>query len=198
MAEIPLPTGDLENVKIELDQNFQVNRSIWTGRRRVSGMPGAQRWFGSFNVARMTEDEERPWRAFLLSLRGPVHRFRLPVACNQRTGTNPTVRTGAGSGTTLPLENLPANATPLLAGHYLTVPLPSGHHRLVMLTEDLQTNGTGQGTATLTPELMQIPAEGTVVETIAPYMHAALIDPRQGWQVTNGVSAFTINAEEAL
>lgn len=199
MAEIPMPAGDLEDVEIELDQNFQVNRSAWTGRRRVSGMPGAQKWYASANVPDIaTEDDERPWRLFLLSLRGPVHRFRFPVACSQRDGANPTVRAGANPYTTLPLQGLPANATALKAGQFLTVPLPSGHHRLVMLTADLVANGSGQGTATFVPELTQTPAEGTVVETISPYLHAALISPRQGWKLSNGVSAFVLEAEEAL
>lgn len=199
MAEIPLPSGDLEDVQIELDQNFQVNRSAWTGRRRVSGMPGAQRWYASAIVPNIaTEDEERPWRLFLLKLRGPVHKFRFPVACSQRSGANPTVRSGATPFTTLPLQGLPASVTVLRGGQFMTVPLPSGHHRLVMLTEDLVSNASGQATATFVPELMETPATGATVETIAPYLHASLIDPRQGWKLSNGVSAFTITAEEAI
>lgn len=199
MAEIPLPAGDLEDIEIELDQNFQVNRSAWTGRRRVSGMPGAQKWYARAVVPGLsTEDEERPWRAFLLSLRGPVHKFRFPVACSQRNGSNPTVRSGAGPLTTLPLQGLPANAVALRAGQYLTVPLPSGHHRLVMLTTDLVANGSDQGTATFVPELMESPAQGVAVETINPYFMAALVSPRQGWKLSNGVSVFAIDAEEAI
>ena len=199
MAEIPMPAGDLEDVEIELDQNFQVNRSAWTGRRRVSGMPGAQKWYASAVVPDIaTEDEERPWRAFLLSLRGPVHRFRFPVACSQQVGRNPTVRTGAAPFTTLPLQGLRPNATILHAGHYMTVPLPSGHHRLVMLTAPLVTNGSGQADAQFTPELTEAPTAGTVVEITDPYMHAALIDPRQGWKLSGGLSSFIIQAEEAL
>lgn len=80
MAEIIMPTGDLEDVEIELDQNFQVNRSAWTGRRRVSGMRGRRN--GTVpHIA--TEDEERPWRLFLLSLRGPVHWFRFLVGAGK-------------------------------------------------------------------------------------------------------------------
>ena len=199
MAEIPMPPGDLEDVQIELDQNFQVNRSIWTGSRRVSGMPGTQKWYASAVVPDIsTEEQERPWRAFLLSLRGPVHRFRFPVACNQRAGSNPTVRIGATPFSTLPLQGLPANVTALSAGQFMTVPLPSGHHRLVMLTAPLVTNGQGLATATFVPELTGSPAAGTMVETINPYLHAALLSPRQGWKTNGGVSAFTIDAEEAL
>ena len=199
MAEIIMPAGDLEDVEIELDQNFQVNRSAWTGRRRVSGMPGAQKWFASATVPGIaTENEERPWRLFLLSLRGPIHWFRFPVACSQREGTNPTVRTGPGPLTTLPLEGLPVSASAILkGGQFMTIPLPSGRHRLVMLTADLNSNGSGHGTATFVPELTETPTVGATVETIDPWLPAALMDGRQGWKLSNGVSVFQINAEEA-
>lgn len=199
MAEITMPPGDLEDVEIELDQNFQVNRSAWTGRRRVSGMPGAQKWYARATVPYIaTEDDERPWRAFLLSLRGPVHWFRFPVACSQRTGTNPQVRSGSTPFTTIPLDGLPNSATVLKAGQFMTVPLPSGRHRLVMLTADLVTNSSGEGTATFVPELMEAPAENATVETINPFLMAALMDSRQGWSLRSGVSTFSLDVEEAL
>ncbi|BAK66894.1 hypothetical protein SLG_22190 [Sphingobium sp. SYK-6] len=199
MAEITMPAGDLEDVEIELDQNFQVNRSAWTGRRRVTGMPGVQKWYASATVPDIaTEEDERPWRLFLLSLRGPLNWFRFPVACSQRAGSNPTVRAGGGPFTSLPLEGLPNSATVLKGGQYMTVPLPSGRHRLVMLTADLVTNGSGQGTATFVPELTETPTTGAIVETINPFLMAALTDSRQGWKLSNGVSVFQIVAEEAL
>lgn len=199
MAEITMPAGDLEDVEIELDQNFQVNRSAWTGRRRVSGMPGVQKWYASAVVPHIaTEDEERPWRLFLLSLRGPIHWFRFPVACSQRTGSNPTVRSGAGPLTTIPLQGLPASTVVLKGGQFMTVPLPSGRHRLVMLTADLATNSSGQGTATFVPELTETPTAGATVETINPFLMAALMESRQGWRLNNGVSVFQLNVEEAL
>lgn len=199
MTEILMPAGDLEDVEIELDQNFQVNRSAWTGRRRVSGMPGAQKWYARAVVPHIaTEDEERPWRLFLLSLRGPIHWFRFPIACSQHEGSNPTVRSGAGPLTTLALQGLAPSSTALKAGQYMTVPLPSGRHRLVMLTADLTSNSSGQGTATFVPELMETPATGATVETIDPFLMAALMDSRQGWKLSNGVSVFQLNVEEAL
>lgn len=199
MAEIPMPAGDLEDVEIELDQNFQVNRSAWTGRRRVSGMPGVQKWYASATVPGIaTEEDERPWRVFKIAMRGPVNWARLKVACSQRTGANPTVRAGANPFTTLPLQGLPANATVLKAGQYITVPLPSGRHRLAMLMADLLTNGSGQGTATFLPELTETPAIGTTVETIDPYMAVAFVDARQGWKLSDGITDMPLVFEEAL
>jgi hypothetical protein len=199
MAEILMPAGDLEDVEIELDQNFQVNRSAWTGRRRVSGMPGVQKWYASATVPDIaTEEDERPWRVFKIAMRGPVNWARLKVACSQRTGANPTVRAGANPFTTLPLQGLPANATVLKAGQYITVPLPSGRHRLAMLMSDLLTNGSGQGTADFLPELTETPALGTTVETIDPYMAVAFVDARQGWKLSDGITDMPLVFEEAL
>lgn len=199
MAEIPMPAGDLEDVEIELDQNFQVNRSAWTGRRRVSGLPGAQKWYASATVPDIaTEEQERPWRLFKLKMRGPVNRARLKVACSQQVGKNPLVSAGANPFSTLPLQGLRINATILQAGQYMTVPLPSGHHRIVMLMEDLETDATGKAVAEFSPELGEVPTAGTVVEITDPYMHVAFVDSRQGWKVGNGVTDMPLVFEEAL
>lgn len=199
MAEITLPSGDLSNVQIELDQNYQVNRSVWTGRKRASGLPGAQKWYASADVEGVaTEFDERPWRRFLLACKGPLNWFRFPISCSQRTGSNPTVRTGATAGEALPLQGLPVSQTVLYAGQYMTVPLPSGHHRLVMLMQDLITNSSGQATASFLPALNEVPTTGAIVETIAPYLAASLTEARQGWQNRAGVTAFTLTVEENL
>lgn len=198
MAEIPFPSGDLQDVQIELDQNYQVNRSEWTGRRRGSQMPGAQKWYGSASVFGIaTEDDERPWRLFKIAMRGPVNWTRFPIACSQHAGPNPTVRAGASALTTLPLSGLPASRTVLKAGQYMTVPLPSGRWRLVMLMADLVSNGSGQGTATFIPELGEIPTTGATVETINPFLMASFVDSRQGWKVSDGVTDMPLAFEEA-
>lgn len=199
MAELTIPDTDFEDdLSIDLDQNYQVNRSAWTGRRRGTALPGAQRWFVSATRVFSTEDEERPWRAFLLGLKGPINKFRWPIACSQRVGSNPVVGSSPGNGFTLPLSGLPASVTVLEAGRFMTVPLPSGHHRAVMLTANLVSNGSGIGTATFVPNLNEVPTVGATVETIAPYIMAALIDPRQGITGANGTSSLKLDAEEAL
>ncbi|GLI99115.1 hypothetical protein [Sphingobium sp. BS19] len=199
MALITLPSQDFEKLTVELDQNFQVNRSEWTGRRRITGMPGLQKWYVSASIpALTTEMEERPWRAFFAAARGPVNSFAIQVACSQRTGSNPTVRAGATAGNTLPVAGMPASATVLQAGQYLTAILPSGRWRLLLLTADLTSNSSGLGTASFEPALTEIPATGSSVETIDPFIVCSLLEGRQGWTVDNGVTAITIAAEEAL
>lgn len=193
----PLP---LRNISLRLNEMVQVNRSGWTGTRQAVALPGAAYWsvagefvpvIGSANVLR--------WRAFFVSLRGSMNKFRVRVVQDQQTGaSNPTVRTGATAGTSVPLQGLPASSTVLLAGMMMTVTLPSGHERLVCLTANLTSNGSGQGTATFVPELSEAPTAGAAVEIRWPTALVALTAPVTGWDVVAGKRySFAIEAEEA-
>jgi hypothetical protein len=199
MAIITVPDDEAITIdRFDFDAPAQVNRSGWTKRRKVLDLPGGQSWYFQFHVeGPATEEEERPWRAFLMRLKGPANSFRLRVACEQHTFNNPVVGADPGNGNTLPLQGfLPGTA--LVAGQFLTVPLPSGHERLVMLTADLTANGSGQATATFIPSLDETPTAGAAVETINPWSLVALTDARNGWALSDGVSEFQFAAEEAL
>lgn len=199
MPEIAVPDAN----ELILDGPYltvpaQVNRSGWTGKRKVVALPGIELWSGSFSLADIaTEEQERPWRAFLLSLRGPVNWFRWVLPCNSHVGGKPTVRSGAGNGYTLPLAGLAPSTTILKAGQFMTVPLPSGYDRTVCLTADLVSNGSGQATATFEPALGEIPATGVTVETIDPFIRMALVDRTAGLGTQNGISGGSFKVEEA-
>lgn len=195
---VPLP---IATVEWRLIEPAQVNRSEWTGRRKVIGLPGAPRWTAKIElVPFVSEANVRRWRGWLAALQGPVNRFPV-VACEsqQTTASNPSVRAGAGNGRTLPLTGLPASATVLPAGAFLTVPLPSGHYRLVCLTAALTSDASGNATASFAPDLGEVPPYGTVVEIQKPYALMALTDDPAGWSVGRGqIYAITLNCEEAL
>lgn len=199
MAEITVPDQHLiVDKEWILDQPAQVNRSAWTGRAKIVGMPGASLWTVKASIRiRTKESAKRPWRAFLLSLRGPVNTFKLYAACSQRTGSNPTVAAGAAIGWTLPLTGLPVSQTVLKAGQFMTVTLPSGFKALVCLNADLVSNGSGTATASFEPALNEIAANGAAVETINPYCLMRLRSIAQGWSEAGGVQSMTFEAEEA-
>ena len=198
MPPAPLP---LRGAKWRLPYPAQVNRSGWTGRRKVVGLPGAAMWTLTAEFStRVGQDRAKPWRGFFAALHGPVNAFPV-IACEgqQTIAGNPAVRSGSGNATTVPLQGLPANQTVLVAGDFMTVSLPSGHKRLVCLTAPLVTNGQGQGTATFAPELGEIPAAGAAVEIQWPYGLMALTSDPPGWDVGVGQQyQFAITAEEAL
>lgn len=184
---------------LTLDVPDQQNRSIWTRRRKIVGLPGAELWFASFNLDPMaTEDEERPWRAFLFSLRGRQNIFHYPLPKQRHVGEKPLVNAATESGYTLPLDGMQPSTRILSAGHYMTVPLPSGHQRLVMLSADLITNSSGQATAQLNIELGEIPVDGAIIETAEPFIPVCNADPRVTINWDNAVSGAGFNLEEAL
>lgn len=197
MPPAPLP---LRGVKWRLPHADQVNRSGWTGTRKVVGLPGAQGWTatGTF-VTQIGADRAKPWKAFFIALDGQANSFPLiAVEAPQTTAANPVVRAGAGNGGTVPLQGLPANQTVLVAGDAMTIFLPSGHRRLVVLTAPLVSNGQGQGTGTFGPELGEVPAAGAAVEIRLPYALVSLASDAPGWDVDVGQTySFPLAVEEA-
>lgn len=177
----------------------QLNRSPWTSRSQVVGLPGAEMWFIRAALEPIvTELEERPWRAFAYGLRGRQNTFHFPVACQRHIGGKPVVDTGATDGYTLPLKSMAVSTRILSAGQYLTVPLPSGHHRLVALTADLITDGAGKATAQLNFELGEVPDEDDVVESANPFVPVRNASSRGSFSYDNAVSGRAFDLEEAL
>lgn len=193
----PLP---LRGAKWRCPEPVQVNRSAWTGRSKKVGLPGAAYWtldatFRTF----VGENTIKPWRGWFMSLRGSRHAFPVRATETRQTeAANPTIRAGTLTPSTLPLEGLPANRTVLVAGDMMTVPLPSGHQRLVCLEAPLVSNGQGQGTATFAPELGEVPVAGATVEIREPFALLSLSSDPPGWDVDVGQTySFAFRAEEA-
>ena len=200
MSEIAVPDPDeLILSGLRLRTPAQVNRSTWTGRRKVVGLAGTEVWTGQAAIDLIvTEEEERPWRSFVFSMRGPVNWFRWPLPCNSHIGPKPTVAASASDGYSLPLTGMQPNARILRAGQFMSVPLPSGHTRAVCLVSDLKADGSGNATAQFEPALNETPTEGATVETVAPFIPMSFVEPEQGFGMDNGVSGANFDVEEAL
>lgn len=202
MAIIPPPAPlPLRNVQWRAPFPAQVNRSVWTGHRKVIGLPGATVWTATAQfVTIVTEARAKRWRGWFTALRGPVNSFpMLATETVQTTAANPTVSAGGNAGVSLPLQGLPVSATVLLSGDMMTVPLPSGHQRLVVLTAPLVSKASGQATALFGPDLGEIPAVGALVEVRRPWGLMAQTSEPPGWDVDVGQTySFKLTAEEAL
>ena len=199
MSEITVPDVDgLILDELTLTAPSQLNRSGWTGKRKVVGLPGIELWRGKATIDILpTEELERPWRAFLFALRGPVNYFKWILPCNTHAGSRPVVAAGPGDGYTLPLSGMAVSQTILEAGQFMTVPLPSGYNRAVCLTADLVSDGAGAGTATFEPALSETPTVAATVETLDPYIRMALVSTTQGFTMDGGVAATSFDVEEA-
>lgn len=200
MTEITVPVpADLLIDQIDLSSPAQVNRSTWTGRRKVIGLAGVETWRGAVSIPPIaTEEQERQWRAFLFALGGPQNWFRARLPCNVHLGNRPTVASGASAAYSIPLTGMQPSTTILRAGQYMTVPLPSGHFRAVCLTANLVSNGSGNGTAVFRPALNEVPATGATVETLNPFIAAAPTESVIGLATSQGVTGASFAFEEAL
>lgn len=200
MALISIPDPDaLILLSIEDSVPDQLNRSVWTSRSQVVGLPGAEMWFIKAALEPIsTETDERPWRAFAFGLKGRQNRFHFPVACQRHIGGKPLVDIGATDGYSLPLKGMAASTRILFAGQYLTVPLPSGHFRLVCLTEDIFTDAAGKATAQFNFELGEVPALDTVIESANPFVPVRSSSNRGAFTYDNAISGRAFELEEAL
>ncbi len=202
MAVIQPPARlPLRGIKWRCAEPAIVNRSGWTNTSKVVGLPGAGLWSatGTF-VTIIGERAALRWRGFFTGLRGQRNSFPL-VAIERPRQTevaNPSVAAGAGSADTLPLKGLPASTLILLTGELMTVPLPSGHERLVCLTADLVSNAAGNAIARFGPELSEIPAVDAVVEIREPFALVRQTSEPPGWDVDVGQTyTFPVSVEEA-
>lgn len=198
MAEIVVPDpSELIVRRLALEVPTQVNRSAWTGGRKAVGLPGAQTWRAAAEISDLaTEESERPWRAFLFALRGPQNWFRLPLPCNSVI-VDPTVGSGTKTSRSIPVAEMPASATFLPAGSFLTITLPSGAYRPVCLTAALVANGSGVGTAYFEPELPEVPATGATIYAAAPFLPASSTESVTEIAWTDAVAGTTLDLEEA-
>lgn len=179
----------------------QVNRSAWTGARKVLRLPGAAPWRVSANVMPMAREAETwPWKAFLAVLEGEANTFLMPFACSQTAAANPVV--GAGGGTmgaeTCPISGMPPNALYMQGGRALTFLLPTGKRQLVLLTQNLVADGAGNGVAHFRAALRAAPAAGAAIEARNPVCEMAMTDSNIGWDEDEGVYKIAFDAEEAF
>jgi hypothetical protein len=194
----PLP---LRDKKVRLREPAQENMSKWTGASKIIGLPGAASWLVSGNFTAISDEAKaRPWRAFFVALRGKRNSFRVRAGIEQQTmAANPTVRAGGNAGLTVPLQGMPVSQTVLLAGHLMTVPLPSGHERLVCLLADLVSDAAGNAVASFAPELGEVPQLGATVEIQWPHMLVRMASDTNGWDFSERIKqGFAIDAKEAL
>jgi len=206
MANIPLPTNlPFTRLRWVPPAQNQVNRSEWTGARKVVRLPGAGRWRCSAAVLQTTRHSiAREWIAFFTALEGQANTFLLPFSQGGQytqagTGATPQVAAGAVQGAeTIPLQGLGASGVRLFAGQAMSFVQPDGNTQLVVLTQNLVADGSGNGTATFRAALRGAPAAGTAVELVNPVGQMALTTDLVPIPSDEGVYDFAFDCEEAF
>lgn len=195
-AEISAPS----RVSWRLTPRTQTFSSPLNGGEQTVELPGA-RWEAEITWAALTKPEVRRLRAFVVQLKGRAGRFYLhdfshTAPSGIGTGT-PRVMGAGQTGASLVTDGWTASTTGILkAGDYFS--LPTGE--LKMVTQDINSDGSGQATLTFEPPIRTSPANDAVITLTQPSAVMRLTDDNQDQFAVTGslVQDYTLNAVEAF
>jgi len=200
----PTHTG-IASVTLSAEDVVGINTSPFTLQQQVVRHAGA-RWSAAITIPPTKRVDAEYWNAFLLRLRGQFGTFLLgdPNAATPRgsaataAGT-PLVNGASQTGNELAIDGLPASATGyLLAGDYIQ--LGSGSTaRLYKVLEDADTNGSGEATLNLWPDLRSSPTNDAAVVVTNAKGVFRLNSNEANWDINNaGFYSISFAAVEAL
>jgi hypothetical protein len=192
MPAAPVPA----TVDWDIDQPGQANRSEFTGKRRVTLLTAAPRWFAKVTLPPIIgEARVLDWRAFVVDCDGIANSFRV-VACerDQITGVTVTVKGAGQGGHSLVTKGWGAAGPKLKRGQFMTV-----GDQLLMLQKPLIADDTGTAIATFKPYVRFSPGDGAAIEVRRPFAVMAMVDPKNGWKVGIGQNyGVSFDCEEAF
>ena len=170
MAIVPYPAlPQHQVVELQPITGAFINTSVLSHARQANDL-GYSWWVASVTVAAMEIASARAWRLFFGRLRGPVHKFRVPVvSAPQHSGSFTARAQGTGSGYSLVTDGWPASTTPLLGGDYVTV-----GDQLMVLDADVNVDAAGVANLQFHSPLRGTVADNTVITTKWPFLMAYL------------------------
>jgi len=194
---IPMPAAPIAaNIEWTLDQPGQVNRSEFTGRRKVTILAAAPRWSAKVTMPPILgEAAALTWRAFAVDLDGVANSFRLVIVEGpQLPGITPHVVGGGQFGHSLATGGWGAAGPKLKRGQFVTI-----NDQPLMLTADIIADGAGNATISFKAYIRVSPVDGLQIEANEPYALVSMTDSKAGWTVGIGQKyAFTFDVEESF
>jgi hypothetical protein len=202
---LTVPTNiGIANIIIGAENAVGISQSPFTYEQQVVVHPG-QRWTASVTLPPMKRQDAEPWIAFLMSLKGPIGTFRLPIpdypgprgSANTTPGT-PLVNGASQTGSTLNIDGLPINTVGyLLPGDYFKLNTVSP--QLYKVLSQVDSNASGQATVDIWPNLRTSPADNAVFRLANIEGLFRLKSNIQQWEINN-ISSYGISFDcvEAL
>lgn len=159
----------IANITLMAENAVAISTSPFTFQQQVVAHPG-QRWAASISLPPMKRQDAESWVAFLISLKGQVGTFLLgDPNCKTARGSasvtpgTPLVKGAGQTGSSLIIDGLPISATGyLLPGDYIQLGSASSASLYKVLTQ-VDTNGSGEATLDIWPNLRTSPADNATV-----------------------------------
>ena len=185
-------TPGVTKSKFGLRTNVDVFESKFTGTVQTRERQGA-RWVGEYSVVQMTRAQAAAWTAFLTSLNGPAGTFygfdpdaKTPLGVG--TGS-PLVKGASQTGTTLLTDGWTADQAIIMqAGDYFEVA-----SRLYMVITNAASDGSGDATLQISPQLRESPTNNAVITVSNPKVKMRLLTNNESRWDSNEMSLYGIN-----
>ena len=200
----PTQTG-VAAVEFTATDVVSVSQSPFTFSQQVVRHAGA-RWSATISIPPVKRSDSEYWNSFLLRLRGQFGTFLLgdpngatPRGSAASAAGTPVVNGASQTGNELNIDGLPASATGYLkAGDYIQLGSASTA-RLYKVLEDVDSNGSGEATLNLWPDLRSSPADGATVVVSSAKGVFRLTNNEAVWTINNaGFYSISFAAVEAL
>lgn len=166
---LSLPTSiGIAQIELRATNAVAVSRSPFTYSTQVHAYSG-QSWQADVTLPSIRRDLAEEWVAWLISLKGQLGTFYLgdPNAVTPRGSARDTdtilVNGATSSGNTLAIDSAPASQTGYLkAGDYMQVGTGTSR-QLFKVLADVNTNGSGQATVDIWPDVRTTIANNSAV-----------------------------------
>lgn len=200
---LSLPTNKgLAKIRLTANNVVGVSQSPFTAKQQIYKYMG-QFWEAEISLPPMKRADAEYWISFLLKLNGSYGTFLLGdpnggTARGVATGT-PLVNGGSQSGNELVTDGWTNSTTGILkAGDYIQLGSDSSS-QLYKVLDDVNSNGSGQATLTVWPDLRTSPADNAAITVSNAKGVFRLSSNAQAWDINEATFyGMTFAAREAL
>lgn len=200
---LSLPTNKgLAKIRLTANNVVGVSQSPFTAKQQIYKYTG-QFWEAEISLPPMKRADAEYWISFLLKLNGSYGTFLLGdpnggTARGVATGT-PLVNGGSQSGNELVTDGWTNSTTGILkAGDYIQLGSGSSS-QLYKVLDDVNSNGSGQATLTIWPDLRTSPADNAAITVSNAKGVFRLSSNAQAWDINEATFyGMTFAAREAL
>ena len=203
---LSLPSvAGIKNVNFRSVNTVGISESAFTYAQQVTKYSG-QKWEAEVTLPTMNRANAEYWISFLIKLKGKYGTFLMgdPNGATARGSASssagtPVVKGASQTGSSLIIDGVPASATGYLkAGDYISLGTGTST-RLYKVLDDADSNGSGEITVEIFPDLRTSPNDDDAVTVSSAKGVWRLNDNNTNWSIdVIAIYGLTFACEEAL
>lgn len=167
MTNYTMPTSPrIQSVVFRMASRNAISTSPFTFQQQVIAHQG-QRWEVDVSLPPMRREQAALWLSWLAKLDGTLNTFNIGDPMNASpqgsAGGTPLVAGASQTGASINIDGCTTSQTGWLkAGDYIQIGAAEDA-RLYMVTDDVDTNGSGQATVNIWPQIRTAPSDNASV-----------------------------------